>query len=56
MAKLVCIECMNEIVLEEGREYVVGDIIECSHCGSELEVSAVKDDGSIEVILVEEEK
>lgn len=55
MTKIECIECMNELALEAGREYEVGDIIECPHCGSELEVSAVSEN-SVDVILVEEEK
>ena len=49
-----CLECMNAIELKD-REYVVGDIIECPFCGSELEVASIKD-GKIEVELIEEEK
>lgn len=56
MAKVTCLECQNEIVLEEGRVYVVGDIIECTTCGSEMEVVAVNADGSLLLQLVEEEK
>lgn len=54
--KIVCPECGNDIELEEGRDYVVGDIIECSVCGSELEVVSLGDDGSIEIEVIEEEK
>lgn len=53
--KIVCPECKNEVELEDGREYVVGDIIECPFCGSELEVVSVAD-GKVEVVVVEEEK
>lgn len=52
---ITCLECENDIELED-REYKVGDIIECPFCGSELEVSEVKDDGTITVQLIEEEK
>lgn len=52
---IVCPECKNELALEE-KEYQVGDIIECTFCGSELEVSDVKADGAVVVVLVEEEK
>jgi Zn finger protein HypA/HybF involved in hydrogenase expression len=56
MAKVICLECQNEIVLEEGRVYNVGDIIECPTCGSEMEVTAVNADGTLELQLVEAEK
>jgi len=57
MAKVItCPECANEIELEEGRTYQVGEIIECPFCGSELEVVKVLEDGSVEVRLIEEEK
>jgi lysine biosynthesis protein LysW len=52
---ITCPECENEIQLEEGREYKVGDIIECPYCGFELEVVNVKD-GELEVEVIEEEK
>lgn len=56
MTKITCPECANEIELEEGRVYVVGEIIECPFCGSELEVTRVNEDGTLEVRLIEEEK
>lgn len=56
MAKVTCLECQNEIELEEGRVYKVGDIIECPVCGSEMEVVAVNSDGTLQLQLVEEEK
>lgn len=55
MKTVVCLECQNDIELED-REYKVGDIIECPFCGSELEVVEVKEDEAIVVQLVEEEK
>ncbi len=54
--KIICLDCQNEIELEEGKSYVVGSIIACSQCGSELEVIEVKDDGTLVVEVVEEEK
>ena len=55
MKKIKCLECQNEIELED-KEYKAGDITECPHCGSELEVAEVKEDGEIVVELIEEEK
>jgi lysine biosynthesis protein LysW len=52
--KIICPECGNEVELEEGRAYEVGDIIECPYCGSELEV--VANENGIEIELIEEEK
>lgn len=52
--KLQCPECKNQIELE--KEYKVGDVIECPFCGIELEVMKVKDDGELEVEIIEEEK
>ena len=54
-SRIVCTECENDIPLED-KDYQVGDIVECPYCGSELEVLEVKDDGALEVELVEEEK
>lgn len=54
--KIICPDCQNEIELEEGKSYVVGSIIECPHCGSELEVVEMNDDGTLVVEAVEEEK
>lgn len=51
---IICPECKNEIKLE--KEYSVGDVIECPFCGIELEVTNKKEDGSIEVEIIEEEK
>ncbi|GAB4164284.1 MAG: hypothetical protein Fur003_6480 [Candidatus Dojkabacteria bacterium] len=52
---VVCPECENEIKLEE-RVYEVGDVIECTMCGTELEVVAVMENGEVEVEVIEEEK
>lgn len=54
--KIICPECKNDIVLEEGREYMVGDIIECQECGTEVEVVEVKENGDLVVEIVELEK
>jgi len=55
MAKtLQCPECKNNIPLE--KEYNKDDVIECSFCGVELEVTAKNDDGSLEVEIIEEDK
>lgn len=51
-----CKECGNDILLEEGREYVVGDIVECPTCGTVYEVVSIDSDGVIEMQIVEEEK
>jgi len=51
---LKCPECKNDIKLE--KEYEVGDVIECPFCGIELEVTTKKDDGALEVEIIEEEK
>ncbi|WKZ31195.1 MAG: lysine biosynthesis protein LysW [Candidatus Dojkabacteria bacterium] len=57
--KIVCPECGNEIVLED-KEYSVGEILECSVCGTELEVVSVGQDENgtkkVEVEIIEEEK
>lgn len=50
-----CPECENVITLE-AREYVVGDIIECTFCGTELEVVSKDVAGKLEVEIIEEEK
>ncbi len=55
MNKIVCLECQNDIGLED-REYVVGEIIECPFCGTELEVVEVLEDGTVMVEVIEEEK
>ncbi len=56
MKTLICTECGNDIPLEEGRVYIVGDIIECPVCGTEYEVVSISDTGELEVQIVEEEK
>ena len=56
MTKAICLECGNEIELEEGRVYEVGDVIECSICGSEMEVVELKADGTLVLRLIEMEK
>lgn len=54
MEKIVCLECQNDIELED-EEYVVGEILECPFCGTELEVVEVKDN-DLTVEIIEEEK
>lgn len=56
MANVICLECANEIELEAGRVYEIGDIIECPVCGSEMEVIEVKEGGELVLRLIEEEK
>lgn len=51
----MCPECQNDVELED-KEYIVGDIIECPFCGSELEVVEIKEDGSLATEVIEEEK
>jgi lysine biosynthesis protein LysW len=55
MKKITCLECQNQIELED-RNYVVGEIIECPFCGTELEVIEVREDGTVIVEIIEEEK
>lgn len=40
MSNVSCPECVAEIKLEEGTE--VGEIIVCSDCGVDLEITALK--------------
>ncbi len=54
MKKIACLECANDISLED-RDYRIGEVLECSFCGTELEVIDVKD-GNIIVDIIEEEK
>jgi lysine biosynthesis protein LysW len=56
MKQVVCLECGNDIELEEGRVYEIGDVIECDTCGSEMEVAEIKADGTLVLRLIEEEK
>lgn len=51
---LICPECQNTI---EGldQEIVVGDIVECPHCGSELRIISF-DGETTNVEVIEEEK
>lgn len=52
---LACPECENNVQLADDYKAEVGDIIECNHCATELEVALVGDDG-FEVEIIEEEK
>ena len=56
MNKVICLECANEIELEAGRVYEIGDVIECPVCGSEMEVIEINSDGTLSLRLIEEEK
>ncbi len=37
--KIICPDCGTEIVRPEGME--IGDILECSNCGTEVEVMSI---------------
>lgn len=49
LVKAACPECGGDIELEDP---VVREIVECSECGAELEVSALQDE-SAELIVAE---
>ncbi len=51
--KLTCNECKNEFEVGDKKE---GDVVECNFCGMEYEVTAVNDDGEMELQLLEDEK
>ena len=46
-----CLDCKTEIEIQG--EVVVGDILECQNCGTEMEI--VKND-PVELRIIEEEK
>lgn len=46
--KIVCPDCKMEIVLKGDEE--VGDILECSQCGTEVEIISLKPLNSRELI------
>ncbi len=52
MATVVCPECEAEITLEAGTE--VGEIIVCSDCGVDLEVTSL-DPATIQLAPMEQE-
>ncbi len=56
MKNIECLECANEIELDADREYQVGDIIECPHCGTELAIQEIKKDNTLILEIIEEEK
>ncbi len=56
MENIECLECANEIELDKDRDYQTGDIIECPHCGTELAIQEVKEDGTFILEIIEEEK
>ena len=55
MKIIQCLECENDIELDD-KEYRVGDVIECSFCGTELEVIDLEESGRLVLDVVEEEK
>ena len=55
MKVIKCLECANDIELEK-KDYRIGDVIECTFCGTELEVVEIKEDGSLVLDIIEEEK
>ncbi|MCB9790760.1 hypothetical protein H6764_01920 [Candidatus Nomurabacteria bacterium] len=52
---LECPECSNDIVMDADRDYIIGDILECQFCGTEVEIVSM-DDAGVEIEIVEEEK
>ncbi len=56
MKNVNCLECANEIGLEQKKEYKIGSIIECPFCGTELEVVEIKGDKGLILDIIEEEK
>lgn len=52
---VICPECKNEVKYPD-KGYIPGEVLECPFCGSEMEVLEVKEDGTLVVELVEEEK
>lgn len=52
--KVECIECKNEISLEDNHK--VGDVVECPFCGIEYEVVEKDDSGEYTLKVIEEEK
>ncbi|MBI2577802.1 MAG: hypothetical protein HYV77_03075 [Candidatus Wildermuthbacteria bacterium] len=53
--KAQCKECKNAKTLTED-EAKVGRWFECDYCGATYSITAVNEDGSVEIELVEEEK
>lgn len=51
-----CVECAHAINTDPEREYMVGDVIECSTCGTEYEVVNVREDGVLELEMLLREK
>lgn len=52
--KFVCLECKNENELSE--EVQIGDVVECSFCGLEYEVTSEDEEGNYDLRIIEEEK
>ena len=52
MSTVTCPECVAEVKLEEGTE--IGEILVCSDCGVDLEVTALEP-ASVQLAPMEEE-
>lgn len=53
--KITCPECKNDKNIEE-KDTEVGRWFECDYCGVSFEITEVKDDGTVSIKIIEEEK
>ncbi|OGZ60419.1 MAG: hypothetical protein A3B96_04185 [Candidatus Spechtbacteria bacterium RIFCSPHIGHO2_02_FULL_43_15b] len=53
--KIICPECKNDKEIKSD-DIEVGRWFECDYCGVSFEISKIKDDGSPEIKIIEEEK
>lgn len=52
---IICPECKNDKNIEQ-KDAEVGRWFECDYCGVSFEVVKLKDDGTIDIKIIEEEK
>jgi len=52
---IICPECKNDKNIEQ-KNVEVGRWFECDYCGVSFEIVKVKDDGTIDIKIIEEEK
>jgi len=52
---IVCPECKNDKNIEQ-KDAKVGRWFECDYCGVSFEIVRVKDDGAVDIKIIEEEK